>query len=230
MERQQGFRSTPQLMLGLLIVTVGVLLTLDTLGYAEGAKFLRFWPVGFIVLGLAKLWQSRDGYGGGFGGVMLILVGTWLLFELSLRMIDVSIKQLWPLFLVVVGASLVWRSIVGKRLPAGDSAALISGMAVLGGVHRGNNSQNFRGGDLTAVLGGCEIDLRHATIDGEAVLDVFAMWGGIEIRVPEDWTVISRVTPLLGGVDDKTRPPQSAGNQRLVIRGFVVMGGVEIKN
>jgi predicted membrane protein len=79
-------------------------------------------------------------------------------------------------------------------------------------------------------MGGCELDLRHAAIDGEAVIEIFALWGGIEIRVPEDWTVVSRVTPLLGGVDDTTRPPQSASRHRLVVRGFVVMAGVEIKN
>ena len=79
-------------------------------------------------------------------------------------------------------------------------------------------------------MGGCEIDLRQASIDGEAVIDVFALWGGIEIRVPEDWTVVSRVMPILGGVEDKTRPPQTAAGKRLVVRGFVVMAGVEMKN
>jgi hypothetical protein len=59
---------------------------------------------------------------------------------------------------------------------------------------------------------------------------VFAMWGGIEIRVPDDWTVVSRVTPVLGGFDDKTRPSPGAGAHRLVIRGFAIMGGIEVKN
>ena len=59
---------------------------------------------------------------------------------------------------------------------------------------------------------------------------MFAMWGGIEMRVPEDWTVSRRVTPLLGGVEDKTRPPQGASAHRLMLRGFAIMGGVEIKN
>jgi hypothetical protein len=79
-------------------------------------------------------------------------------------------------------------------------------------------------------MGGCELDLRHAAIDGEAVIDVFALWGGIDIRVPENWTVVSRVTPVLGGVDDKTRPAAGASLHRLVLRGFVVMAGVEVKN
>jgi hypothetical protein len=79
-------------------------------------------------------------------------------------------------------------------------------------------------------MGGCEMDLRHAKIHGEAVIDVFAMWGGIEIRVPDDWTVVSRVTPMLGGFEDKTRPTPDASTHRLIVRGMVIMGGVEVKN
>ena len=51
------------------------------------------------------------------------------------------------------------------------------------------------------------------------------MWGGIEIRVPEDWTVVSQIVPLMAGVEDKTRPPQGATTHRLILRGFAFMGG-----
>jgi hypothetical protein len=74
------------------------------------------------------------------------------------------------------------------------------------------------------------VDLRNAAINGDAVIDVFAMWGGIEIRVPESWTVVGRVTPLMGGFEDHTRAPQAATTHRLTVRGMVIMGGVEIKN
>jgi hypothetical protein len=111
-----------------------------------------------------------------------------------------------------------------------ESGGRMSALAILGAVTRGNNSQAFRGGNLVAIMGGCEIDLSNAAIDGEAVLDVFAMWGGIEIRVPPDWTVSSQVVPLMGGVEDKTRPPRGAAIHRLTLRGVAFMGGIEIKN
>jgi predicted membrane protein len=104
-------------------------------------------------------------------------------------------------------------------------------VAIMGGVTRGNNSPSFRRADLLTIMGGLEIDLRKAAINGEAVIDLFVMWGGIEIRVPHDWTVTSHVVPLMGGVEDKTRPPQTAHAQHsLVLRGVALMGGVEIKN
>ena len=83
---------------------------------------------------------------------------------------------------------------------------------------------------MTAFMGGCAIDLRQAAIHGEAVIDVFAMWGGIEISVPDTWTVIDRVTPIMGGVEDSTRAPGNPQGHTLIVRGVVVMGGIEIKN
>jgi len=225
----QSVRLTPQLLVGVMVIVVGVLLTLDNLDLINAEMYLRFWPAGLIALGLLKLWHARE-VGGSFAGFLLTLVGTWLLLERT-AIVDLSFRDLWPALLVFFGMFLVWQGLSGPRRRAtADTNALINATAVLGGVARGNNSTSFRGGDLTAIMGGCELDLRHAAINGEAVIDVFAMWGGIEIRVPEDWTVSSRVTPLLGGVDDKTRPPQGASKHHLVLRGFVIMAGVEIKN
>ena len=90
----------------------------------------------------------------------------------------------------------------------------------------------FRGAEATAFMGGCELDLRDALMSsGElAVIDVFVIMGGVNIFVPPNWTVSQEVVPLLGGVHDKTRSVPSNPAQHLLVRGTVVMGGVEISN
>ena len=236
-ERQQpvahadhGVRFTPQLVLGVLGILLGVVYTLDNLGYVDAEQYTRYWPAGLIAIGLLKLWHSREGVGGAFGGLLFTLAGTWLLLERA-AVVRISFWELWPMLLVFFGAYLVWQGVSApRRRAAADENQTVTAVAVLGGVARGNNSPSFKGGDLTAFMGGCELDLRQASIDGEAIIDVFAMWGGIEIRVPDDWTVIVKAMPLMGGVDDKTRPPQGVSRHRLVIRGFVIMAGVEVKN
>jgi hypothetical protein len=78
-------------------------------------------------------------------------------------------------------------------------------------------------------MGGIELDLRGAgTATGEAVIDLFVMWGGIEIWVPPDWSVSNEVGLLMAGAEDKSGGSQAA-RHRLVVRGFAIMGGVEIK-
>lgn len=228
-----GPRVTPQMFVGLLVIAVGLLMTFDNLGLVHAEEYIRFWPASLVGVGLVKMWHAREGSGGAFGGFVFTVIGSWLLLEQA-SFVRLSFWDVWPSLLVLFGGFLVWQGFTAPRVPARPPVAevnsVISATAILGGVARGNNSAAFRGGDLTAVLGGCEIDLRHASIDGDAVLELFALWGGIEIRVPDDWTVVSHVTPVLGGIEDKTRPPQGASRHRLVLRGFVVMAGVEVSN
>ena len=223
-------RLTAHLMFGLLIILVGSVLTLDNLGIAQMRYVLPYWPVGLIVLGAAKLWQVRGGEGSAVGGVLFAVVGTWLLLD-NLEIIDVSIFAFWPVLLILAGVIIVWQGVQGRpRRLSGRADDTINAIAILSGVNRGSNSNSFRGGELTAFMGGCEIDLRQAGVNGEAVIDVFAMWGGIEIQVPENWRVIGRVTPIMGGFEDSTRPPQGASAHTLIIRGVVLMGGVDVRN
>jgi predicted membrane protein len=227
-EPDRAPRFTPQLLMGLIIVAIGTLFTLDNFGVVDARPYLRYWPVALILVGGLKIWQSRGG--GAFGGLLFIVAGTWILLA-SFHIVTINVFDLWPLALVFFGASLIWRGLRGDRQRAAtDGHSTVSALAVLGGVNRGNNSRAFRGGDLTAIMGGCDIDLRQAAIDGEAVIDVFVMWGGIEIKVPEDWTISSRVVPILAGFEDRTRPQRGATTHRLLIRGFAIMGSVEVKH
>ena len=89
----------------------------------------------------------------------------------------------------------------------------------------------YTSGDLTAFMGGGEIDLRKSDMEsGEAVIGVNAFMGGFKILVPENWTVICKVVPFMGGVEDKTAHPQSGTEKKLLLKGFVCMGGLEIRN
>jgi predicted membrane protein len=111
----------------------------------------------------------------------------------------------------------------------GSTDATVSEVAIWAGKQRKVTSAAFRRGDLTAVMGGIELDLRAAgTANGEAVIDLFVMWGGIEIWVPPDWSVSNEVGVLMAGSEDKSTGTQAA-RHRLVVRGFAIMGGVEIK-
>jgi predicted membrane protein len=224
-----------QVILGLIIVALGVIYTLDNLGVIYADSFIRLWPLLIVLYGLSKIVQGDAMPQKLWGGFWVLVGGLWLLDKLNV--IYFSIWDLWPLILVVIGASMIWgrsrgqtRFTMGGSV-AGDSTSTINALAFMGGFKRSNDSQDFRGGEATAIMGGCEIDLRKASIkEGEAVLDLTAIMGGIEIWVPEDWKVILKGVPLLGGFEDKTHPTGLESTKSLVVRGYAIMGGVEIKN
>ena len=221
----------PRLVLGLIIVFVGVVIFLDNLHYVEGKELFRWWPALLIVLGVAKLLDPGS-VGRRFGALIWILAGA-LLLALNLHIVPARIKDFWPLLLVLLGGWIALRGFGawGPRAPAADQSAVTNDFAFMSGLTRKNSSKEFRGGEATAIMGGEELDLRDASIaGGEAVLDLFAMWGGIDIIVPGDWTVDNKVTPILGGVEDSRKTVGADPTKRLVLRGLAIMGGIEITN
>ena len=135
---------------------------------------------------------------------------------------------------VLIGVLIITRGLFnrprrGRRHERGTE--FVSAVAFMSGVKKSSNAQTFRGGDLTAVMGGVEIDLRQASMEpgSDVTLDTLAFWGGIEIVVPVDWAVTNKVLPLLGGSEDKSRAIPGASKQ-LLVRGTAIMGGVTIAN
>jgi predicted membrane protein len=226
------------LALGLVVLAIGIILTLGNLDIIRVRDVFYYWPVLFIIYGLVRLLQPED-RSGRILGVIAIFIGTALLLD-RLYLLPFSLWAYWPIIIVFIGASIIWRAFERREVPISrladgtslpDGNSTVRAFAFMGGIKRNINSRDFRGGELTAVMGGCEIDLRNASIEsGDAIIDVFAFWGGVEIRVPMDWTVIVDATPLLGGFDDKTRPPETPSKKRLVLKGYAIMGGVEISN
>jgi predicted membrane protein len=230
MEPRAGFRITGQLVLGISIAIVGALFTLDNLRILRAREFLQFWPLALIAIGLVHLGQARTG-AGRVGGGIWILVGVVLLGN-RLGFFHVHIWSLWPLILVLVGGRIIWQTLASDRVAdRGDTSATASAIAVMGGFDRRITSQEFRGGEITAFMGGGKLDLRDAVpAGGQAVINMFAMMGGFEIVVPETWRVISEVTPFMGGIEDRTRTSTNPNAPCLVLRGFLMMGGLTLKN
>jgi predicted membrane protein len=221
------------LFLGLVFIAFALFFLLNNLGVVQVEHPWRFWPLMLMALGVARLLRPR-GAQGKWGGFLLTALGAWLLLDnLGLWTLRLG-TFFWPTVLLLLGTRLVW---VGARPKTssgtagiGNTSSRISGFSILGGTNLRSTSEDFNGGDATAILGGCTIDLRQAAIkSGEAVIDVLGLWGGIEIFVPREWSVVGQSTQILAGYEDKTSPP-AAGGPRLVVRGLAIMSGIEIKN
>jgi len=227
-----ALRVTPRLVFGLVVVWLGVVFFLDSWGFADADLILPYWPIALIAVGAIKVWRCGPS-GGRAPGIFWIVAGTILLLS-NLSLVHLNLRRTWPVLLVVAGGWIVFRAVRGvsrAEAPAAQPENALSLFAFMAGVNRKPAAGSFRGGDATAIMGGCEIDLRDSTpaVEG-AVIEVFALWGGIEITVPGDWTVDLQATAILAGVEDTRKSVGSDPTKRLTVKGLAVMGGVEIKN
>ena len=220
---------TPRLIIGLGILILGTLWTLDNLRLIDSDDFTDWWPVIVIAVGAVQFMNRRANR---VGPVLLMIIGALLLAS-SLGFIDFDLGDLIPLAIAAWGAKLVWDALARRSGRAdvqyGDDA--VHAFAVMGGVHWHTTSHQFRGGDVNAIMGGVEVDLRDARVKPgeELIIDTLAMMGGIEIFVPADWRIQADVLPIMGAFENNTKPTSGNGPV-LTIRGAVVMGGVEVKN
>jgi predicted membrane protein len=211
-----------KLVIGLFFAILGVLLTLDNFNVIHGGYF-RYWPVVFIAAGLVKLGDVRSR---GFAVAMIVL-GS-LLVAMNTRLLRFSLFDLWPLLLIAAGAVIVTQAL-GFRPQASSSDRSPMLLAILGNRKITIDSRDFTGGRIVAFMGGCFMDLSQADIQhGPAVIEMLILMGGVDMRIADGWEVIGDVVPFMGGVDVKTRSKRTG--RQLVLRGFVMMGGVEVRD
>ena len=252
MRRRCGSGGGPPVFFGVVLLALGGLFLLDNLNIVESRSVWRsFWPLLLIAWGASRLlagdvrrffpWLA-------VGAGTLLLANRLFGFPLDLA------RVFWPVVLIALGAHILYRA---WRRPAvvhasgtgtgtasfasgepaassdvfADTSATFKDSAFLGSVERRNVSQTFRGGDASAFMGSVEIDLRDSRMGStEALVDVSVMMGSVELRIPRDWTVESRVSAALGSFEDLTTAPVDGSAKRLVVQGSVFMGSVEIRN
>lgn len=230
---------------GLLLATIGALVLGRELG-ASIPDWVFSWKT--LLIGIGLVGFLKHGFKRMFWLVPVAIGGSYLLADFF-PLFAIK-KLLWPSLLIFLGLLIAFkprrfnkhhhfRNMAGKRWEerCGHMATrqsstddFIDSTAVMGGVQRQVLTKNFKGGDITSVLGGSEIDLSQTDFEGVAELEVTQIMGGTKIIMPAHWTVRSEITTIMGGLEDK-RPVhiQRDPNKVLILRGTTVMGGIEIR-
>jgi len=222
----------------LVLILVGTIFLLTQLNLIEPWRAWDFfWPFILVFFGVRLLATQRA-----WLGIVAIAFGVALAGR-PLGFWYLDLDRFWPVLLIVLGVAMLLRpGWVGSRRgrlrawpqpgPANAGESIVDGLGVLGGFQRRVTSQAFTGGSLTAFFGGFNLDLTRAGIAGDsAVIDITAVFGGGEIRVPETWVVDVQGQGIFGAFNDEShqQAPQ-AGAKRLILRGVALFGGVVIKN
>jgi len=177
-----GSAMTPRLIIGLAIALFGVVLVLDRLNLVIADQVLRWWPMVIVAVGALIFSQSRR-VGGGINGVIVMIIGGWLLLN-SVGILRVRFWEMfWPLVLIGIGSMLVLQTLRRRtsEVSGADRDNTLNVFAALSGVKRVVTATNFRGGEITALMGGAQLDLRQAVIPPgeEAALDFFSSWAAV---------------------------------------------------
>ena len=256
-DRDRPYRGPGRVWAGLFVLGIGAVLLLDQMGFPL-PDWLFTWPVLLIAIGLFV--GLRHNFRGGGGWMIMVLIGGFFLMQDNFPSLPIH-RFLWPGILILIGLVIIvsprrrwkyqyewkdewsgrrWdRHCRNKRYYQGfgtskegySSEDFIDSTAIFGGVHKKIVSKNFKGGDITSIMGGTEIDLTQADFTGTVRLDVTQIMGGTKIIVPAHWEVRSEVTAMFAGFEDKRQQPAVTNPDKiLILDGTSIFGGIELKN
>ena len=223
-----------RLALGLVVLLVGLIFLADSAGMLRADSALALWPVGVVALGLIIVLQPDTA--NRIVGTVLLIAGMWLLLN-SVGVWSYRFWHTWPYLLVILGAWMIYRVRTMREREGADGrfdhattdADYVAGFAFLNRVNRDATSAQFQSGEVSAVCGTCAIDLtRVRPADGShrAVIDLFALFGRIQLQVPAGWQVENRVLPLAGRIDMPA--PSEGSGPTVVVQGSVIGGSVSV--
>jgi len=210
---------------GIVVIGFGIVALLGAIGlYNFGDVIGRWWPLLVIFAGVIALIGNPRQF-----VWPTVIIAAGVLFQLrQLDLVTFNIWQsFWPLIIISVGISILLNQTSKKSKEYSTDTTNIS--AFFSGSESRNNSLNYKGGTISSVFGGVELDLRDAKIKGTATLNVSVILGGLELTVPREWNVESHITPILGGFDGRKLVNAGPKAPTLIITGDVILGGVDIK-
>jgi LiaF transmembrane domain len=212
-----------RLWIGLVLLTLGVFGILDATGTLDSADTIdKWWPVAIIGLGLIGMWVERRV---SLGPAIVVGIGVLLLAD----------QQQWtdedlfgPVLLILIGL-VVLSGLWHRRVEGSERESRV---VMFGGTKIKDRSEHFAHADVSAIFGGATLDLRDAHIDQEASVDALALFGGVDVVVPEGWRVSLGGTPIFGGCEDKTEGDGElpADAPLLKVHATAIFGGVDVKN
>lgn len=219
---------------GMFIIALGFIFLLGSLGKLSVGSFIAgYWPLILVAVGCWQLLANRFRDSG--PGIILIVLGAFfMLAKWDVFGVD-AWKIFWPGLIIAAGLWVLLRP--GTRGFSGTVPAVkeddINTSVIFSGGSRRIESERFKGGRATALFGSLELDFTPTRLEGnQATVELTATFGGIGIRVPRDWKVVSESHALFGGVEDKrsSSVPAAENPPTLFIRATVLFGGIDVKD
>ncbi len=211
---------------GVVLVAAGILVALNSFGFPINIFFDGWWTLFIIVPSVIGLITDRDKT----GNIIGIAVGVLLLLcSQNILDFDIFWKLIIPFIIIRIGLKLIFGNKAEKLISdkKENNTEIKSGFAAFSGQDLNFEGEVFEGCELNAIFGGIECDLRNAVIEKDCAVKASAIFGGIDILVPDNVNVKVDSVSIFGGVSNKTAAKKDAPT--IYVSGTCLFGGVDIK-
>ena len=226
-------KKVSKILWGIALIAIGGIFALNAFGVTDIEVFFDGWWTLFIIVPcFIGIITEREK----IGNIIGLLIGVFLLLCCqNVLGFDMLWKLAVPAIIVIIGLKLIFGAVFGdkaiKMLESskqnGDN--IKTGSATFSGQDLNFNGEVFEGAELNAIFGGVKCDLRNAIIEKDCAITASAIFGGIDIYVPDYVNLKVNSNSIFGGVSNKNHRPTVEGAVTLYINATCMFGGVENK-
>ncbi len=221
------------LLWGLVLIAIGVIIGINSLGIAKVDLFFDGWWTLFIIIPcFIGLFIDQEKT----GSIIGILIGVVLLLGCQdVIAFDIIWKLITPAILIIIGLSIIIKSSLNKNTndkikELNETKSKDGYFSAFSGQDIKIDKEEFKGTDVNAVFGGIKLDLRKAIIKKDIVINASAIFGGVDILVPENIKVKVKSTSIFGGVDNKKIDnDNNEKSNTIYVNATCLFGGIDIK-
>ena len=215
---------------GIILIVIGVIIGLNSLGITNINLFFDGWWTLFIIvpsiIDLIKNPTKTNNYIWlGVGIVLLLCAQEILKFELIGKLI-------FPAILVGIGLSILLKDKVGKKVKEKIKSLNQDGLeeyyAIFSGQEINPKGEEFKGANLNAIFGGIDLNLTEAQIQKDTLINITSVFGGVDIKVPSNVNIKVQSTSIFGGIDNKVKK-YTENLPTIYVKSFCLFGGADIK-
>jgi len=205
---------------GVVLIIVGVLFLGNNLDWWSINIFFDGWWSLFIIV--PSIYGLIDSNSRG-SSVISLALGILLLLAAQ-DIIDWSMiwKILVPIIIIVIGFTLIF----GMRSKRKIDKNAREYVAVFAGVEEKIKEivSDFK---VVSIFGGVDLDLRKAEIKKDLYIEALTIFGGIDIKLPDNVKVKCEGVPIFGGVENRYSENAEEGIT-ITIHYTCVFGGIDI--
>lgn len=218
---------------GIAFIGIGLAFALRVYGVINFDVFEGgWWTLGIIIPCLITLITEKRK----LFSVVGIILGIVLFSGFrGLISFDRLYKLIIPVAVMLFGFILIFKDVFKRKTRESIKNLRLSGMplkkcvAIFTSEQTAFFNDNFYGAELISIFGNVDCDLRNAEITQDVLISATALFGGIDIYVPDDVNVEFSSVPVFGSISNKTKRHSKSDRPTIYISGICVFGGVDIK-
>lgn len=213
------------MLIGIIIVIIGICCLFENFGIN-----IDWGIIVSLLLIFSGLFMSLKNKKIDFWNVLLFIIGIWNLL-LNLKLVTLELGEiLWPLLIIIVGVTIIFNKLkFNNNIKKENKNKKLIYNGIFGGINEKIVNEDIEILVINAIFGGVELDLKNLNLKQDLKIEIYSIFGGVDLFLPDDYNIVVSSTSVFGGVENSHNKKEDKDKKSINISTVNIFGGTDLK-